>query len=273
MKRGGRQIDEGGFGKVYRPPLLCDGPDAPVYDENYVSKILDQEEAQTEFNNGRLVALLDRGGAWSAPAIETCSLAEQQTNDNYISGDYQLIYPYAGTALEELLVAEGEVFDEYYLENVADYDKLSVAGFERMVKELGRFLPIIVEFNKHYIHGDLHLRNLVFDGERIRMIDFATLKTGREVERLYLRKYESQYKAYGVSDEDMDRVLYDLEPVIKEEAASLDLGYLHRAIMKILKSSWGEATLKRRYKYWMTFHKDPRSYQKFVAAFTALAAA
>lgn len=273
MKHGGRQIDEGGFGKVYRPPLLCDGPDAPVYDENYVSKVLSQEEADVEFDNGRLVALLDRTGMWSAPAVDACGLAERQTNNNYVSGDYQLIYPYAGHALEELLVIEGEVFDESYLENPADYGRLSAEGFTRMVKELGRFIPILVEFNKHYIHGDLHLRNLVFDGEQIRMIDFASLRTGRDVERLYYKKYESQYKAYGIEEKDMGSVIYDLEPVIKEEAASTDFGYLHRAIMKVLKSGWGQATLKRRYKYWMTFHKDPRSYEKFVAAFTALAAA
>lgn len=273
MKRGGRQIDEGSFGKVYRPPLLCDGPDAPVYDENYVSKVLPQEEAQTEFDNGRLVFLFDRGGEWSAPAVDGCDLAETQTNNNYISGVHQLIYPYAGTALEELLAVDGTVLNDRYLQNPADYGRLSGAGFERLTKELARFLPTLIEFNKRYIHGDLHLRNLVFDGERIRMIDFATLKTSRDVERLYFRKYQGQYKAYGVSDADMGTVLYDLEPVIKEEAASTDFAYLHRSIMKILNSPWGQATLKRRYKYWMTFHKDPRSYEKFVAAFTALAAA
>ena len=131
---------------VFKPPLLCSGvrSDSP----DFVSKLLNEEEADLEFSKSSLVRLLDPDERWSITPLRMCDLAEKQTNKNYANANGAntlLISKYGGVGLLSLL-------------------KKSWSKLPLFIKVVKSIIPGLDILNKEYLHGDLHFNNIVWDG-------------------------------------------------------------------------------------------------------------
>lgn len=236
---GSGKIDEGSFGTVYRPPLPCEGRQEQ-YDENFVGKVTAEEDVDAEMAAAKLVRSLDPDGIWSVVAIDACDIDNEEAGESY---PYQLIYPYGGVALEDLLVEGGGKFQKEMLEDRSEWGRLSVAGFDKIVKLLSEFLPDLAKLNDLYQHNDLHLRNLLYDGEQLRIIDFATLIENRDLKKRLMKLKEKQYVEFGVEEEYIGEVLEDLDRLVDDDVKQTDVATLFREILTILLSPWGKEVL------------------------------
>lgn len=261
------KINEGSFGKVYRPPLPCNDRQEH-YNDAFVGKVTAEEDVDAELAAAKLVRKLDPEGMWSVVAIDACVIDAEAAGESY---PYQLIYPYGGVALEDLLVVDGVgQFRAEMLEERSEWSKLSVAGFDKLVRLLSDFLPDLATLNDLYQHKDLHLRNLVYDGEQVRMIDFATLTDNRDLKKRYMKLKEKQYAEFGVGEEYMAEVMEDLTRVVDDDVKQTDIATLFREVLMILQSPWGKEVLGRKYKYWLSFHRQANTYEKLVEAIRVL---
>ena len=254
------KINEGSFGSVYRPPVRCDGT---VYDDRYVGKITGEEDVEAEIRAGALIRKLDPDGLWSITAIKACNVNPSNVNEGFTN---QLIYRYGGVPLVDLMMADDSKFEYYMLDEESEWDRLSVSGFDKMIQLIAEFLPNLEKLNDLYQHNDLHLKNLVYDGEKIRMIDFATLINNRDLKKELAKLKRRQYTEYGVGKNHIENVMNNVDRLLDDDVKQTDIYQLFKAIFMILESPWGEAKLNRKYKYWMSFNRRANTYEKLMRA-------
>ncbi len=171
--RGGRRLGEGATGKVYNPVLACaDGSDAPFRGPDYVGKAIAETSLDRELRHK--AALSGMTDAAIAP-LHHCALAEEQTNANFQKNMRNLVYEVGSTHAGKKKYLTYQVIYRYGGQNVAILlsDRRNHKVIFQAIKD---FLPVLQEFNQRFHHFDLHLENLVFDGQRIRMIDFENMK-------------------------------------------------------------------------------------------------
>jgi hypothetical protein len=173
-QRGGKRLGEGVTGKVYMPVLACDdGSDAPYRGPGFVGKAIAETSLAREIKYKNELALL--GDAVIAPR-HLCLLAEAQTNANFVSNSRNAVYennksPHLGKKKYYTY----QIISPYGGANVADLlaDRSNHRVIFQAIKD---FIPALIKFNERFIHFDLHLENLVFDGTKIRMIDFENMR-------------------------------------------------------------------------------------------------
>jgi len=235
-------LNIGGFGKVYRPPLPCDGR---TFTNSHIGKVTDEVSVMQEMAASRAIMRYDDWADWACPAIYTCGVDG--------SDDLQIIIRYCGTPLQNLLVDEGFYDDDMLLDE--DSTVLDANGFDRMVRLLINFLPRIQTLNKKYIHGDMHLRNILHKDGVCYMIDFATMVPLRVAFEKAVRVVTRDLK--GSRPEEIAAFLESHTDEIADEVQMEDVGYILRALVTILDSPWGKKHLKK-YKFWLASTRAPR---------------
>jgi hypothetical protein len=172
--RGGKRIGEGATGKVYVPVLACnDGSEAPFRGPGFVGKAIAETSLARELRHQAALASL--GDSVIAP-IHHCLLAEAQTNANFIENSDKAMYENETSPhLGKKKYLTYQVIYRNGGRNVADLlaDRSNHRVIFQAIKD---FIPVLREFNQRFIHFDLHLENLVFDGTRIRIIDFENMR-------------------------------------------------------------------------------------------------
>jgi hypothetical protein len=176
--RGGKRLGRGVSGIVYTPVLQCDDSSHTQYAGTaFVSKAVPGHKVESELANADAVRTLDPAGDYTIVPLHSCALAVKQTNANFLRNkndpnntyennetrngqrkiySHQVIYRNGGKSLGWWLGPKNHITS-------------------CVIAAIKEFIPYLVEFNKHYIHFDLHMDNLVYDGERIRMIDFEKM--------------------------------------------------------------------------------------------------
>lgn len=236
-----KPLNVGGFGKVYRPPLACDGR---TFTNSHVGKVTDEVSVMQEMAASRAIRRYHDWADWACPAIYTCKVSG--------SNDDQIIFRYCGTPLQNLLVRRGTYDDRMLLD--PDSPILVADGFDRMVRLVINFLPRIHTLNKKYIHGDMHLRNILQKDGTCYLIDFATMvpldvaieRESAKVTRNLAKLRPEEIAAFVESHADE----------IKEEALMNDVGILLRSLVSIIDSHWGKIHLKK-YKFWLASTRAP----------------
>lgn len=175
-KRGGRRLGKGVTGIVYSPVLACEnGSDVPYKGPGFVGKAIPETSIKSEIHDIPIAELREYADFIILP-LHYCLLNETQTNENYIKNivptttyttgphigrtiyyNYQVIYRNGGQSALELLTADR-------------------SNHGPIINAIRAFITKLLLFNRKFIHSDLHLGNIVFDGSVIRMIDLETIE-------------------------------------------------------------------------------------------------
>jgi serine/threonine protein kinase len=260
----GKKSDRGTFGKVFSPPLKCkDGP--KKYGEGFVSKILEERFVQEEYENSMKVRELDPGGAWSITAEHACRLGESQDNTNFVKDKetYEIIYRNGGVSLYDLLLKPGVTgkphlyvngFIENGVEDPTVFDFLDPEGLSRLIKGAKGILAGLDELNKKYIHGDMHLGNVVYDGHRSRLIDFGSLKLIDDNFRIEKQAFDDCFQL-NTKEKKCTYVASILTRLIVDISSCSDLNSLWYDLHNLLRSEWVTRTFPGRFDTWFERHR------------------
>ena len=164
-QRGRGRLGLQNYTTIFRPPLKCkDGSNAPYRSNAYIGKVLKHNTSARTNEIMKALKSVDPKGDYTIPPLVYCELAPEQDNANaknntFKKGDYkfQQIQNYGGISLTSRLRAKEPLKD--------------------VLLPLKEFFPKLEEFNKHYLHSDLHTNNVVWDGAVYKMIDFDGMST------------------------------------------------------------------------------------------------
>lgn len=253
--RGGKKIGEGSFGKVFAPPLKCSNA-SKTFGEGYVSKIIRAEHVKQEYETSILIRAMDPEGAWSVTAEDICNINEEQENANYVknSETEQIIFKHGGINLFDLLLKEGfsgraEIYangaNDEGQEDPSSFKKLNPERLSTFIFAVKNALPAIEQLNEKYVHGDLHLGNIIFDGRSSKLIDFASIKP---VEPMIAKEMSNMEKCINPQCH-----LYSLIKVIARDFAVIDdIRTVWEGVYKIIRSDWVYATFPGKFNSWVT---------------------
>jgi len=242
VKKGGKKIGEGSYGIVYNPPLMCTrNPEInKKYRDGFVGKQVTDEEVEKEIQATELIETLDPKEDYTLHVRAYCEISPEQENTNFSDisqGDMQLIYRDGGQSLYSLIKPDD-------LEDV-NFDNL-IFGL-RLIKG---FIPTLREFNQHFIHNDLHLGNLVWDGEAIHMIDFAELKSVDELIKIYSKRNKKNPE---------------------ELARKRDIEILYHVVRDIARSTYMKNKYPGLLRYWlMSTPEEPKDLETYYSRLEAL---
>jgi len=274
-KIGGKKIGQGAFGRVFSPPLTCKSG-TKTYGDGFVSKILDERFIEEEYANSNLVREMDPEGLWSVTAEHVCELADAQENANYVKDTetHQIIYRHGGVSLFDLLLKPG-VYGKTHLfvngererdvEDHSVYDLLDPDGLSRLIHATKGIIGGLDILNTKYLHGDIHLGNIVYDGHRSRLIDFPSLKRIEERVRIQ-RKAFTECIQINKKKEICSYVGSVIDAAVEDIAASGDVRDLLDDLQKLLRSEWVTQTFPGRFDAWLEKHKRCRFRSDYVYA-------
>lgn len=179
-QKGGVRIIKGDKADIHRPPLPCKNDVNMPYRSNaYIGKLTNTSYEATVNKIKTWLSSIDPEEVYTVPPILSCTLAEKQTNTNIEKGYmYQEIQKYGGISLHERLANQEESLKE-------------------ILTPLKPFLNHLVEFNRQFLHRDLHTGNIVWDGTVYKMIDFEMM-TPKDIEKETIR--EELFFVYGQND-------------------------------------------------------------------------
>jgi hypothetical protein len=243
-RKGGKKIGEGSYGVVYKPPLKCSkNPEiSEKYRDGFVGKQVTDEEVDKEIEASDLIETIDPNEDYTLQVRAYCEISPEQENANFSDisqGDMQLIYRDGGQSLYSLMEPDRLDFDEVNFDNL-------ILGL-RLIKG---FIPTLREFNQHFIHNDLHLGNLVWDGEAIHMIDFAELKPLDELIKNYSKRNKQNPE---------------------ELARKRDVEILYHIVRNIARSNYINKNHPTFLRYWlMSTPEDPRELETYYERLEAL---
>jgi len=174
---GGKRLGRGVSGIVYTPVLQCDTHSHTQFaGTSFVAKAVPSHKVESELANADTVRAMDPTGDYTIVPVHSCALAGAQTNANFLRNKNDPNNTYENNETRngqrkiythQVIYRNGGKSLEWWLKQPKHYG--------RVIPALKKFIPHLVEFNKLYLHFDLHLDNLVFDGDKIRMIDFEKM--------------------------------------------------------------------------------------------------
>ncbi len=176
-RQGGKRLGRGVSGIVYTPVLQCDDNSHTQFaGTTFVSKAVPGHKVESELANAAAVRALDPAGDYTIVPLHSCTLAGAQTNANFLrnKNDYNNVYENNEERLGQRKIYTHQVIYRNGGKSLQWWFK-QPKHLTAVLRALKVFISHLVEFNKSYMHFDLHLDNLVYDGEKIRMIDFEKM--------------------------------------------------------------------------------------------------
>ena len=141
-------LNSGQFGRVYYPALDCEDPGQNPRG-NYVSKLMDKRHAAAELRASRVARDLD----WAKIPISMCKW-DGKRSETYKTYDTLLFSEYAGQSMDTMPP-----------ESWSD---------PKVLKAYFKLVNAVLEWNKNCFHGDITVKNILWDGSAFYLIDFAT---------------------------------------------------------------------------------------------------
>ena len=281
--RGGKKIGHGEYGNVYMPVLKNVNRSEKNYAEGYVGKVMNEADAKIEYANSMKVRALDPEGRWSITVEKIGRLANSQNNANFARSEQnrktkknkfiknaglnnpdplflfkpsttQLIYKYGGKPLAGLLTKSGaHIFDDTFDESEVNAEKLS-----EFIQACKSIVPGLNALNKKYVHQDLHLGNILWDGKTARMIDFGEMVTVEERFIAKKKNFVGNLEALGLRPRtgDAGLQLYDvimdrIDRIIMEDAVKYDAYVIHENLHGVLRMDWVKERFPGKYDAWL----------------------
>ena len=153
-------IGEGSYGKVYSPPFSC----KKKYDMvNKVGKVFEtRDDYQKEVRIARKIRDLNSTNIFSIPFYETCP------------ENLQILYKNGGLDLYE------------YMKKYSPTRHFNI--IINQMKNMCHGIKLLIKNN--YVHQDIKLENIVFDGVKLYMIDFGLMS---HIDDVYQKPYFLNY--------------------------------------------------------------------------------
>jgi hypothetical protein len=145
-----RPLNSGQFGRVYYPALECENPRENPRG-NYVSKLMDKDHAAAELRASRVARDLD----WAKIPIAMCKW-DGKGAEIYKTYDTLLFSEYAGSSMDTMPP-----------ESWSD---------PAILKAYFKLVNSVIKWNKNCFHGDITLKNILWDGSKFYLIDFASAR-------------------------------------------------------------------------------------------------
>jgi len=161
-------IGKGSYGCVISPAFNCENN--KIIDKTVAKLFSNKDHYDDELEKYRIVEGIDKLNKFTIKMVSNCDidpiLIEKEVDKIYKCEKikdkfkiYQIIYEYGGIDLREL-------FRHY---NVTNIIKILI-GFIEILKGIKLLLK------ENYIHCDIKLDNILFDGEKLSLIDFGLLE-------------------------------------------------------------------------------------------------
>jgi len=171
---GGKYIASGAYGCIYSPMIPC--VEDTQLKGNYVSKIINKKDIEAEFTLTLPIHDIDKSSSMfivpfkmcnvnlsseNIGDIEKCSIVDSSKPENYV----QLLMKNGGISVSSVIEEKGEL-----------YSKLRLEHYKNIIN------GVKVLLDNMYIHNDLKPHNIVFDGKKMRIIDFGLFSKMDEFE-------------------------------------------------------------------------------------------
>jgi serine/threonine protein kinase len=171
MQTGGKLYDEGVYGCIFVPPLLCKGDvskqykDVPVKEGIVISKVLDEEDALYEYYISKLIRSIPLNKNYFLPSDSIC---EPKKIEDQVDPDIRKCKLFEKESINNLRVLHmkyGGTPLVLYSFNVATFDFIQ---FSRHLLEGVALMNLY-----GLVHRDLHQKNIIIDNAQVpRIIDF-----------------------------------------------------------------------------------------------------
>lgn len=216
---GSKRIGTGTYGCVYKPSLSCDDGSFDSSDD-YVSKLMNGEEADNEEKMMDKVKQLDPNGIFHYPIVKKCHSNFQPIKCNKCGGDSNCLetccdsadlqrvlklkrqYPKDNFDTGLLIYKEGGRDLESYLQTASSSPKAIISDITSFYQGLWRlFFGLFVIHNNDSYHLDIKPANIMvkqnLNDYDIRFIDFGFLYTAKELDdKLPKRELDYFFKDY-----------------------------------------------------------------------------
>lgn len=185
-------IGEGNYGCVFSPPLECNSKRKYKGAVGKVFSSFPEYESESKISN--IIANLDPNNEFSLPLLDGCKVNSFKNSDGVdkcvlLSNDTikhnhtsysQLIYKNGGRSLKQLLSIKG-----------------SVPKLKKIMKAMR---PIFVGVKKlsdvGYVHQDIKPHNILYDNNRLYLIDYGILSHAKNIyhkKNRYILSYDYPY--------------------------------------------------------------------------------
>lgn len=173
-------IGSGSYGCAIKPGFSCSATNEVV--DKSISKLFSEEMAyKEEVDINRRVALLDKNYKFTLKMISNCQITPAYINSNVTdinkckiienkSKIYQIVYEYGGMDLHKLFIQS---------HIISAYPNLNIYEFFKKVNEILKGLELLLK--NGLVHRDIKMENILYNGEKIILIDFGLLTTVGEV--------------------------------------------------------------------------------------------
>ncbi len=173
-------IGSGSYGCAIKPGFSCSLNNEIV--DKSISKLFSKEMAyKEEVEINRKVALLDKNNKFTLKMISNCQITPAYINSNVSNINnckiienqpkiYQIVYEYGGMDLHKLFIQS---------HIISAYPNLNIYDFLKKVIEILKGLELLLK--NGLVHRDIKMENILYNGEKIILIDFGLLTTVDEV--------------------------------------------------------------------------------------------
>jgi serine/threonine protein kinase len=173
-------IGSGSYGCAIKPGFSCSSNNEIV--DKSISKLFSEEIAyQEEVNINKKVALVDKDNKFTLKMISNCQITPAYINANVTDIKnckiienkpkiYQIVYEYGGMDLHKLFIQS---------HITAAYPNFNIYQFLKKLTEVLKGLELLLK--NGLVHRDIKIDNILYNGEKIILIDFGLLTTIEEV--------------------------------------------------------------------------------------------
>lgn len=169
-----KYIGQGSYGCAIKPGFNCSSTNEIL--DNTVSKLFSNEkDYKDEVEIYKKVIAIDKDNKFTLKLISHCEIKSSYINENvtdigncdiirYKPKIYQIVYEYGGIDLNKLFV---------YNHIITKYPNLDIYDFLKKFIEIFKGLDILS--NHGLVHRDIKIDNILFNGNKIFLIDFGLL--------------------------------------------------------------------------------------------------
>lgn len=250
-------IGEGNYGCVFRPYVKCGKEKFPkavgkvfvdATENNYEHEIYDKVVKEIDPNFTFTLPLYKACDVITfrkSNAADACSLIDKSKLQRYP----QLIYKDGGHSLKDVMKQKG-----------------TITKFKRIMTKLRPILVGIDAIIQHgYVHQDIKPHNIMFDGDRLYLIDFGITKPKEQVFRMdnmHVLKYDypyypPEYKVYALRNMSINHFV---SKVYANFDFTFNIGGEHVSnVLEIIKSVIGIETRNELQKSFSKIRRGPKA--------------
>lgn len=222
-------IGSGSYGCAIKPGFSCSSNNEIV--AKSISKLFSSEkDYKEEVDISKKVALVDKDNRFTLKMISNCQITPAYINANVADINnckiienkpkiYQIIYEDGGLDLQKLF---------YFNHIISKYPNLDIYEFLKKLLEILKGIETLLK--NGLIHRDIKLDNILYNGDKIILIDFGLLTT---VDDVYNKENTELYYYNNPSFHYPSEIFLFSALLLKKEIPDSNIPYVHK-FLKLL---------------------------------------